>query len=100
MTHLMLTHEISSFNHGNLYCFFGDHFPCTSLSNIYFQQLAGNDASHDWHHIERVWKLSCTLADKEGITDPQRRETIELAALLHDINDWKYSGRFGLHLFR
>mmetsp|Transcript_1582 Transcript_1582/g.2093 ORF Transcript_1582/g.2093 Transcript_1582/m.2093 type:complete len:221 (+) Transcript_1582:44-706(+) len=53
------------------------------------KELAGNDASHDWFHIERVWKLSKTLAREEKI---ENSEIVELAALLHDVNDWKYSG--------
>eukprot|EP00743_Colponemidia_sp_Colp-15_P004864 GILK01005242.1.p1 GENE.GILK01005242.1~~GILK01005242.1.p1 ORF type:complete len:233 (+),score=45.17 GILK01005242.1:44-700(+) len=52
------------------------------------QQLAGNDASHDWSHIERVWKTSKRLAQEEGIQDT---EVVEMAALLHDIGDWKYN---------
>jgi uncharacterized protein len=57
--------------------------------------LAGNDASHDWNHIERVWRLTQTLVQREtelagpGSVD---LEVAELAALLHDIADWKYSG--------
>mmetsp|Transcript_13143 Transcript_13143/g.34379 ORF Transcript_13143/g.34379 Transcript_13143/m.34379 type:complete len:219 (-) Transcript_13143:1650-2306(-) len=52
-------------------------------------ELSGNDASHDWAHIERVRNTALHLAEKEGIEDV---ETVELAALLHDIDDWKYSG--------
>eukprot|EP01116_Phalansterium_solitarium_P011823 TRINITY_DN27628_c0_g1_i1.p2 TRINITY_DN27628_c0_g1~~TRINITY_DN27628_c0_g1_i1.p2 ORF type:complete len:224 (-),score=91.72 TRINITY_DN27628_c0_g1_i1:265-936(-) len=52
-------------------------------------ELAGNDASHDWFHIERVWKLAKRIAAEEGVADV---EVVELAALLHDVKDWKYSG--------
>lgn len=45
------------------------------------------DASHDFHHIERVRNLSLQIAAREGIKD---LELIELTALLHDINDHKY----------
>ena len=47
------------------------------------------------NHIERVWRLTRTLAAREvdrvgpGQLDV---EVAELAALLHDIADWKYSG--------
>eukprot|EP01117_Protostelium_nocturnum_P005855 TRINITY_DN2111_c0_g1_i4.p1 TRINITY_DN2111_c0_g1~~TRINITY_DN2111_c0_g1_i4.p1 ORF type:complete len:229 (+),score=72.06 TRINITY_DN2111_c0_g1_i4:222-908(+) len=55
------------------------------------EQLEGNDASHDWQHIERVWKLSKTIGKKEGIKEEEEVEIIELGALLHDIMDYKYS---------
>ncbi|MFH1532746.1 MAG: HD domain-containing protein [Pseudomonadota bacterium] len=47
----------------------------------------GDDASgHDHHHSERVWRLSRRLAmDTPGADLP----VVELAALLHDIDDWK-----------
>ncbi|GAB9467485.1 Hd repeat domain-containing protein [Globisporangium polare] len=52
-------------------------------------QLKSNDASHDWRHIERVWTLARTLAQEENVpTD--NLEVVDLAALLHDIDDWKY----------
>ncbi|KAL6068131.1 HD domain-containing protein [Balamuthia mandrillaris] len=56
-------------------------------------ELEGNDASHDFYHIERVWKLAKTLAEREGVEAGSTSLLIvELAALLHDIKDWKYSG--------
>eukprot|EP00947_MAST-08B_sp_MAST-8B-sp1_P003083 g3083.t1 len=54
-------------------------------------ELAGNDASHDWSHIARVWALARRLAADEGL-GADDLELVELAALLHDIDDWKYSG--------
>ena len=48
--------------------------------------------SHDWEHIARVRALAVSLAAEEGVTDPAAREVVELAALLHDVADWKYSG--------
>eukprot|EP01098_Paradermamoeba_levis_P000465 TRINITY_DN10468_c0_g1_i1.p1 TRINITY_DN10468_c0_g1~~TRINITY_DN10468_c0_g1_i1.p1 ORF type:complete len:119 (-),score=25.66 TRINITY_DN10468_c0_g1_i1:225-542(-) len=61
------------------------------LKTIHFvkEELAGNDASHDWSHIERVWKTAKTIAKNENVVDT---EVVELGALLHDIRDWKYSG--------
>jgi hypothetical protein len=29
------------------------------------EKLQANDASHDWRHIERVWKLARTIAREE-----------------------------------
>eukprot|EP01113_Clastostelium_recurvatum_P038576 TRINITY_DN5788_c0_g2_i1.p1 TRINITY_DN5788_c0_g2~~TRINITY_DN5788_c0_g2_i1.p1 ORF type:complete len:219 (-),score=41.02 TRINITY_DN5788_c0_g2_i1:139-795(-) len=53
------------------------------------KELAGNDGSHDFAHIYRVWQNARTIAREEGGGDT---EVVELAAILHDIQDWKYSG--------
>lgn len=50
--------------------------------------FAGEGSGHDWHHIARVRRLACQLAEREGA----RREIVELGALLHDIADWKFHG--------
>jgi uncharacterized protein len=42
---------------------------------------------HDWFHIERVWKLAKRIAKEEQGVDLL---VVELAALLHDIADWKF----------
>ena len=49
-------------------------------------KLQGAEAGHDWFHIERVWKLSKKIQEKEG----GNLEVVELAALLHDIADPKF----------
>ena len=54
--------------------------------------VAGNDASHDISHVERVKGTALRLAAAEGITDEETLAIIELGALLHDIHDYKYSG--------
>ncbi len=41
---------------------------------------------HDWWHIYRVWKNSIHLAEQEKAN----RFVTELAALLHDVADWKF----------
>jgi len=51
-------------------------------------QFEGDATGHDWHHIERVHRLSVYLHSKEG----GDLEIIELAALLHDISDHKFNG--------
>lgn len=56
-------------------------------------ELANNDGSHDFHHIDRVRNTALSLAKEENIpTD--KLLIVELAALLHDIQDWKYSGKY------
>jgi len=48
----------------------------------------GDDPSgHDWWHVHRVWQMACQLADAEGAD----RTVVEIAALLHDVADWKLS---------
>ncbi|MCD6274416.1 MAG: HD domain-containing protein [Candidatus Aenigmarchaeota archaeon] len=44
---------------------------------------------HDWWHAERVWKLALKIAKKEKDVD---LFVVQLAALLHDIADWKFHG--------
>lgn len=51
--------------------------------------LADAEGGHNWFHIERVWKTSLYIREKEGSGDLL---TIELAALLHDISDAKFNG--------
>ncbi|CAJ2655642.1 unnamed protein product [Trifolium pratense] len=53
--------------------------------------MKGNDASHDAAHVWRVRDLALSLASEEGLSsDPDSMEVVELAALLHDIGDYKY----------
>ena len=47
------------------------------------------EGGHDWYHIERVWTMAKHILKEEGKGDLQ---TIELAALLHDISDPKFNG--------
>ena len=61
-----------------------NHIPLTI--NFVKEKLEGAEAGHDWFHIERVWKLSKKIAEKEG----GNLEVIELSALLHDIADPKF----------
>ena len=50
------------------------------------QQLAGDATGHDWWHIQRVLNMSIDLAGQEGAD----LFVVQLAALLHDIADWKF----------
>ena len=51
------------------------------------EKLAGDSSGHDWWHIYRVWNISKKLQEKEG----GDLFIIELAALLHDVADWKFN---------
>lgn len=44
-----------------------------------------DSSGHDWWHIVRVWKTALALCRQERADD----FTVELAALLHDLDDWK-----------
>jgi len=50
--------------------------------------LGSEPTGHDWWHSWRVWKMAKEIAKKEG----GDLFVIELAALLHDIADWKFYG--------
>ena len=49
--------------------------------------FAGEGSGHDWAHIRRVWLMARRLAAAHPEAD---RFVTELAALLHDIADWKF----------
>ncbi len=48
-------------------------------------EFARDSSGHDWWHIVRVWKTALTLCKYEKADV----YTVELAALLHDLDDWK-----------
>ncbi len=52
------------------------------------ETLSGDSSGHDWWHIDRVRKNSLRIARDEGAD----LVITELAALLHDIADWKFHG--------
>jgi uncharacterized protein len=52
------------------------------------QLLAGDSSGHDWWHIERVRAMALAIGRGEGAD----LYVVELAALLHDIADWKFHG--------
>lgn len=47
----------------------------------------GESTGHDWWHIYRVWTIAKEIALKENANI----FIVELAALLHDIADWKFN---------
>ena len=48
--------------------------------------LAGDSSGHDWWHIDRVRRNALQIAREEQADSV----IVELAALLHDIADWKF----------
>lgn len=50
------------------------------------EKMAGESTGHDWWHVARVVNNAKAIAAKEG----GDLFVIELAALLHDIADWKF----------
>ncbi len=55
----------------------------------YIKSIFENEGTgHDWWHIHRVRNLALKIAEIEG----GNRFIVEMAALLHDIDDWKMNG--------
>jgi len=50
-------------------------------------KLIGEVSGHDWWHVYRVWKNAIQIARQEQVD----MFVVELAALLHDIADWKFN---------
>ena len=50
--------------------------------------LSADGTGHDWWHVYRVWKM----AQRIGQAEKAALLVVELAALLHDIADWKLHG--------
>jgi uncharacterized protein len=48
--------------------------------------LASDSSGHDWWHIRRVWDNALRIGQQEGAD----LFVVQLAALLHDIADWKF----------
>lgn len=49
-------------------------------------KLEGEGSGHDWWHIVRVWNMAKHI----GAQEQANMFIVELAALLHDIADWKF----------
>jgi uncharacterized protein len=50
------------------------------------KRLGGEGSGHDWWHVYRVWKTALKIGKEEGAD----LFVVQLAALLHDIADWKF----------
>ncbi len=57
------------------------------IANYAKQKLSGEGSGHDFWHVYRVWQMALYLAKKEKTN----LFIVQLAALLHDIADWKFN---------
>jgi uncharacterized protein len=60
----------------------------THIAEEVEKKLSGESSGHDWWHVYRVWKM----AEHIGREENANMLVVELAALLHDIADWKFHG--------
>lgn len=51
------------------------------------ERFEGEPSGHDWWHLYRVWKNSIIIGEHEDVD----MHIVQLAALLHDIADWKFN---------
>ncbi|HYE80169.1 MAG TPA: HD domain-containing protein [bacterium] len=61
--------------------------PIAATAAFIQEKFQHEGSGHDWEHIRRVWQTSRALARAEPAADPL---VTELAALLHDVADWKF----------
>ncbi|HSW88989.1 MAG TPA: HD domain-containing protein [Candidatus Saccharimonadales bacterium] len=59
-----------------------------SIEKVLEEQFKQDSSGHDWLHIQNTRKLALRIAHEEP--DEKNLYVIELAALLHDFNDWKF----------
>lgn len=59
-----------------------------STANFVSCEFASEGSGHDWFHIDRVRRLALRIAKTEG----GDLFIIEMAALLHDLDDYKITG--------
>jgi uncharacterized protein len=58
----------------------------SDVMTILRKRFADDAAGHGWLHFERVWKMAKRLARGENVN----LFVVELAALLHDVDDYKF----------
>lgn len=51
------------------------------------QEFSDDSSGHDWWHIYRVWKNAIAICEIEKADS----FIVQLAALLHDLDDWKFN---------
>ena len=50
-------------------------------------EFSDDSSGHDWWHIYRVWKTALVICKHEKADE----FIVQLAALLHDLDDWKFN---------
>ncbi len=58
----------------------------SNTADMIRSRMTGDATGHDWWHVDRVRRTARRIAIEEG-ADP---DLSELAALLHDVADWKF----------
>ena len=53
------------------------------------QEFSDDSSGHDWWHIYRVWKNAITICEHDA--EHADSFIVQLAALLHDLDDWKFN---------
>lgn len=61
-----------------------------AIEDFVKENLVGNDGGHDWWHVDRVRQTSLFIQKMENAGDPV---LTEVAALLHETGDKKFSGK-------
>ncbi|GJQ51617.1 MAG: phosphohydrolase [Anaerolineaceae bacterium] len=53
------------------------------------QEFSDDSSGHDWWHVYRVWQTALRICE----IDAERADAfiVQLAALLHDLDDWKFN---------
>ncbi len=53
------------------------------------REFSDDSSGHDWRHIYRVWQIALRICE----IDAERADAfiVQLAALLHDLDDWKFN---------
>lgn len=62
-----------------------EHLEIIEKTAKYVEKNLEGDSAHDWWHIYRVWKMAKRIAKEEKAN----MFVVELAALLHDLGDYK-----------
>lgn len=57
-----------------------------SIADHIKAKFESEGTGHDWWHMYRVWQMAKQIGEKEGVD----MLIVELGALLHDIEDWKF----------
>ena len=57
----------------------------------YVRRSCKGDVGHDWFHVERVWTMARKIAEEEKADV----FIVEMAALLHDVDDFKFNDSDG-----